>query len=135
MRRFLIVPLAAVSLAVAGCGSDDSTDPGPDGAPSAVESTPSTETDAAEGNGDIATVGMKGIAFNPEDITVKVGQKVTWTNNEDVPHNVTSEEGADFASETFGEGGTFEYTPEEAGTIKYVCTIHPGMDGTVTVEG
>ncbi len=135
MRRFLIVPLAIATLAVAGCGSDDDTDPGPDGAPSAVQGTPSTETNAAEGNDDIETVGMKGIAFIPEEITVQVGQKITWTNNEDVPHNVIAEEGADFQSETFGKDGTFSFTPEAAGTIKYVCTIHPGMDGTITVEG
>jgi plastocyanin len=45
-----------------------------------------------------------------------------------------AQEGADFESDTFGEGGTFSYTPDRPGTIAYVCTIHPGMDGTLTVE-
>lgn len=134
MRRFLIVPIAVATLAVAGCGSDDSTDPGTADAPSAVQGTPSTETNAAEGSAEGADVGMEGIAFQPEDITVKVGEKVTWTNNEDVPHNVVAEDGADFKSDTFGKDGTFAYTPEEAGVVKYTCTIHSGMDGTITVE-
>lgn len=33
------------------------------------------------------------------------------------------------------EGGTFEVTFDEPGTVEYVCTIHPGMAGTITVEG
>ncbi|MGI8623301.1 MAG: plastocyanin/azurin family copper-binding protein, partial [Solirubrobacteraceae bacterium] len=111
MRRLLIVPLAAATLAVAGCGSSSTTDPGPSNAPSAVQGSPSTETNAAEGTAGAATVGMKNIEFNPKGITVKVGEKITWTNNEDVPHNVTADSGADFKSETFSKDGTFSYTP------------------------
>ncbi len=128
MRRFLIVPIVAATFAVAGCGSSDS------GSSEPSSSTPPASTAAAApataGDGQ---VGMEGIAFGPEEITVKVGEKVTWTNNEDVPHNVVAEQGADFQSETFSKGGTFSYTPEKAGKIGYVCTLHPGMDGTINV--
>ena len=72
--------------------------------------------------------------FDPKDVTVKVGQKVMWVNEDTVDHDVTATEGADFKSDTFGKDGTFEYTTEEAGTIKYVCTLHPGMKGTITVR-
>lgn len=78
---------------------------------------------------------MQNIAFAPKSTTVKVGQKVTWTNDDQTDHNVTSDSGASFKSKDFGNGGTFSFTPEKAGTIKYVCTIHPGMDGTLTVQG
>ncbi len=130
MRRFLIVPFTVATLAVAGCGSSDTTEA--DSAASSPSTSTAAAAPAAGGDGE---VGMEGIAFGPESITVKVGEKVTWTNNEDVPHNVVAEEGADFQSETFGKDGTFSYTPEKAGTIAYVCTLHPGMDGTITVEG
>ena len=135
MRRLLILTVLAVAVAVAGCGSSDSskTESTP---PASSASTPSTSTAAkAPAAGGAAEVGMKNIAFQPENITVKVGEKVTWTNNEDVPHNVTAEKGAEFASDTFGKDGTFSYTPKKAGKIEYVCTIHAGMVGTITVEG
>jgi plastocyanin len=76
---------------------------------------------------------MKNIQFAPNDATVKVGTKVTWTNDDSVDHNVTAKSGADFKSSDFGNGGTYTFTPKQAGTIKYTCTLHPGMDGTLTV--
>ena len=132
MRRFLLISLTAVALAVAGCG-EDSTDTASTAseAPPAAAS-PSTSTPAAEG--EAVEVGMKGLQFEPKDVTVKVGTTVAWKNNEDIPHNVVAEEGADFESDTFGKDGTFEFKAEKAGTVKYVCTIHPGMAGTLTVE-
>jgi plastocyanin len=76
---------------------------------------------------------MQNIAFAPKDTTVKVGQKVQWENEDTVAHNVTATSGATFKSSNFGKGGSFSFTPTKAGTIKYVCTIHPGMDATLTV--
>jgi plastocyanin len=78
---------------------------------------------------------MQNIAFDPKAVTVKVGQKVTWTNDDSTDHNVTANSGADFKSDNFGKGGTFSFTPTKAGTIQYVCTIHPGMTATLTVTG
>ena len=77
---------------------------------------------------------MQNIAFDPKAVTVKVGQKVTWTNDDSTDHNVTSDSGADFKSKDFGKGATFSFTPDKAGTINYVCTIHPGMKATITVQ-
>ena len=119
--RALSTLLAAAALALAGCG-DDEEPPAGGGTPAAGEA------------GDAVAIGMRNIRFEPAQATVKVGQPVRWTNDEGVPHNVVAEQGADFESDTFGEGGTFEYTPQEPGSIAYVCTIHPGMEGTLTVE-
>jgi len=77
---------------------------------------------------------MQNIAFDPKDVTVKVGQKVTWTNDDSVDHNVTSQSGETIKSDNFGKGGTFSFTPTKAGKISYVCTIHPGMTATLTVQ-
>jgi plastocyanin len=124
--RPLLLTLAAVgALAVGGCGSDDSSDSGSTAAPAA--STPA----AASGG---VKISMKNIAFNPKAVTVKAGQKITWVDEEPVEHNVVATSGADFKSETFGQDGTFEFTPKEAGEIKYECTLHPGMEGTLTVQ-
>jgi len=131
MRRSLLIPLAFLVLAVAGCGGSSDTASTGSEAPAAAPA-PSASTPAAAGKA--VEIGMKGLQFAPRDVTVKVGAKVTWKNLEDIPHNVTAEEGADFASDTFGKDGTFEFTAEKAGVVKYVCTIHPGMAGTRTVE-
>jgi len=139
-RLTIATACAALALALAACGKDDESqtgrDAGGDGATVTTNPTPeagtSTQSEAQESN-DIVSVSMKDIKFVPQEATVKVGQKITWTNDEPVPHNVTAEQGADFKSDTLNEGDTFEYTPTKAGTIDYVCTIHPGQDGRLTV--
>jgi plastocyanin len=78
-------------------------------------------------------ISMKGLRFHPDHAQVTVGQKVTWVDDESVPHDVKADSGASFASKTFGHHGTFSYTPTRAGTIKYECTLHPGMTGKLTV--
>ena len=125
MRRILLVLCAVVALAAAGCGGND--DDG--GSSSGSTSAPA----AASSGGDVA-IKMQNIAFDPKAVTVKVGQKITWTNDDTTDHNVTADSGADFKSDNFGKGATFEFTPDKAGTIKYECTIHPGMTATITVQ-
>jgi plastocyanin len=78
---------------------------------------------------------MQNIQFSPKATSVKVGDKVTWTNDDNTDHNVTADSGASFKSKDFGNGATFSFTAAKAGTIKYECTIHPGMTGTLTVTG
>ena len=80
------------------------------------------------------TINMQNIQFSPKTETVKVGEKVTWVNKDSVDHDVKAESGASFSSDQFGQGGTSSFTPTKAGEIKYVCTLHPGMDGTLTVK-
>jgi plastocyanin len=121
MRRILLALCAVVALAAAGCGGNDDS------------SSSSTSTAAASSGGGVA-IKMANIAFDPKDVTVKVGQKITWTNDDSTDHNVTADSGADFKSDNFGKGATFEFTPDKAGTIKYECTIHPGMTATITVQ-
>jgi plastocyanin len=77
---------------------------------------------------------MKNLAITPTKTTVKVGEKVTWTNNDTVDHNVTATRGAKFMSQAFSNGKTYSYTPRKPGTIAYVCTLHPGMKGTLVVN-
>jgi plastocyanin len=80
-----------------------------------------------------AAVAMKNIQFAPKDLAAKAGQTITWTNQDSVDHNVTAVGGASFKSANFGKGGTYRYRPASAGRISYVCTLHPGTAGTITV--
>jgi len=83
----------------------------------------------AEGNGGA-------FAFGPAAVRVDPGTTVVWEwTGEGGGHNVVAENG-DFESEiTSDEGHTFEYTPEESGIVKYVCTPHEamGMKGALVV--
>ena len=78
---------------------------------------------------------MKEVRFMPDRLTIKVGETVTWRNEEALDHNVVAQKGAKFRSRAFGQGGTYTFAPERAGTIDYVCTLHPGMDGQIVVSG
>lgn len=117
----LYAALLALAVTVAACGSDD-------GAPSAggAAGPPS-------GSGATKTVTLKDIAFAPEAVEVEVGDTVKWVWKESISHNVVAADGT-FESE-FQTQGQFSHTFDEAGTYDYVCTIHPGMEGTVTVTG
>jgi plastocyanin len=127
MTRILLALCAVVALAAAGCGSSNSSS-------TSSGSSSSASTGAASSSGGGVTIKMQNIAFDPKAVTVKVGQKITWANDDSTDHNVTADSGADFKSDNFGKDGTFEFTPDKAGTIKYECTIHPGMTATLTVQ-
>ena len=59
-------------------------------------------------------------AFDPGDLTVAVGDTVTWTNDDDTDHTVTADDDA-FDSGDLGGGDTFEQTFDEAGEFAYHC--------------
>ncbi|WP_371400536.1 cupredoxin domain-containing protein [Kribbella sp. NBC_00662] len=80
------------------------------------------------------TVDIKEFAFGPQSVTVKVGTTVTWTNDDQDPHTVTSQNGSGpLKSSTLQKGDKFQYKFTKAGTFDYLCTIHPFMTGTVVV--
>lgn len=108
-----LLPALVLAVLVAGCGS------GGGGKTEVLKP------------GDV--VGMKSLHFQPAHVQVTVGQKITWRNDESVGHDVKADSGATFASETFTKDKTFTWTPAKAGTVKYECTLHPGMDGTIDV--
>ncbi len=120
----LLTTLLAVALVAAGCGSSSSS--GDKG---------SSSSGGSPSGGGGTKITMKDIKFAPASVSVRVGQKVTWTNSDQVDHNVKADSGASFSSQNFGSGGSYSFTPKKAGTIKYECTIHPGMTGTLTVKG
>jgi len=95
------------------------------------------ETDASEVSVAVGAQGNQGnFAFDPPAVRVSAGTTVTWEwTGEGGQHNVKAEDGG-FESELTSEAGfTFEYTFEETGTVRYVCTPHRslGMKGAVVV--
>jgi plastocyanin len=75
----------------------------------------------------------KSYRFEPPAVLVDAGTEVTWTNNDDFPHNVTLLDGSDLTID-LPVGGRGSHTFEEPGTVDYECSLHPQqMQGTVTV--
>jgi plastocyanin len=84
--------------------------------------------------------------YEPKEIIGKLGisNKVVWTNNDVVPHTVTTDN--DYEDPTNGRfdtmptiglippGGTFEFTFTEDGEYLYHCEPHPWMTGKVTIQ-
>ena len=81
-------------------------------------------------------ISIDNFTFTPQTLTVKAGTTVTWTNSDDIPHTVTKEGGPGpvFDSGDLAAGDTFEQTFDAKGKIDYVCTIHAGQEGSITVE-
>jgi plastocyanin len=78
-------------------------------------------------------VQIQGYAFTPAETTIPAGAIVAWTNLDTVPHTVTAVDGS-FDSGNLGPGETYVHAFETAGTFAYVCSYHPSMQGTITVE-
>jgi plastocyanin len=72
-------------------------------------------------------------SFAPATATVPVGMTVTWTNHDDIPHNVVSPE-QKFKSRVLDTDEMFSHTFDVAGTYKYYCSIHPRMNGQIVVR-
>ena len=130
MNRLLGLLLACMALGVvvAGCGNSDDSGGG--------DNAQKTEQPAKQesGGGGGAKVTMEGIKFNPASVTVKAGDKVTWTNKDSVGHDVTGDNFKSGDSGGLQNGDTFSHTFDKKGKFDYVCTVHPGMTGSVTVK-
>jgi amicyanin len=118
---FVLLAILALAVALAGCTSDQL---------SAPQGTGTPPPGAGPG-----TVTIKSFAFGPQQITVKQGTTVTWTNQDNVPHTVVSDAGAPdaFSSGSLIQGETFSFRFTKTGTYDYSCSIHPSMKGTVIV--
>jgi plastocyanin len=77
---------------------------------------------------------IKHFAFNPQTITVKAGEKVTWINRDEEPHTVVSVEKQFKKSTALDTDQEFTITAGAPGTYTYFCSVHPKMTGTIVVE-
>src|SRR5271157_1248641 len=80
-----------------------------------------------------ADVRIDNFSFSPATITVKAGTLVTWTNHDDIPHTVVSDDKS-FKSKVLDTDEKFSFTFTKAGTYSYFCSIHPKMTGKVVVQ-
>lgn len=81
---------------------------------------------------DIAIVDFE---FQPPQLTVLVGEPVTWTNNSTRNHTVTSDQGAELDGNPVLPGESYGHVFEVPGTYTYHCEIYPDlMKGTIVVQ-
>lgn len=137
-KAWLSVFAIALVLLLAACGGTPPTSANggtPTAAPTATPTPTAVPTEAptptASTGGNSVTIA--GFAFSPQSLTVAVGTKVTWTNNDGVAHTVTADQKA-FDSGPISSGSTYSFTFTKAGTYTYHCAIHPNMKATVVVQ-
>jgi len=121
--------LAASLLIATACGGSSGTS----GTTPTSPTTPTTPTTATP----VATtsVNLSNSSFTPAAIVVSKGAVVSFTNQDNTAHNVTfngTDGGTNIAD--FATGTKTSTMPNTAGTYSYRCTIHAGMNGTVTVQ-
>ena len=102
--------------------------------PAADEEDGATEEAGSGDTGGETTVSMVDFAFEPAEITVAVGDTVTWTNDGERPHTATAQDRDALQSGTVDPGADVSQSFDEAGTYEYFCEFHEDMNGTIVVE-
>ena len=72
-------------------------------------------------------------AFAPKEITIAPGTRIVWTNRDEAPHTVTSDDKS-FGSKGLDTDDRFEHFFASEGDFSYICTVHPFMTGVVHVR-
>lgn len=115
MKIFKIILITIVILFIASCAPQKP-----------VEQSSATEASST------ATVDISDFAFVPDTITIKRGGTVTWIQKDSVPHTVAIEGIPE--SPSLNQGDTWSYTLDKTGSYKYICSIHPSMEGKIIVK-
>jgi plastocyanin len=132
-RLALVIALLALlagALAASACGGDskEKATPAATSPAGTPKATQAATTPEAEG----ASVEIKDFAFEPKTVTIKVGQTVTWTNQDSTTHTVTGDGGID--SDGLSKGKSYSKTFDTEGAFDYHCSPHPQMTGQVIVQ-
>ena len=82
-----------------------------------------------------AAVSIDNFTFSPAEITVAAGTKITWTNNDDIPHTVVdADDPKAWKSPPLDTGEAWARVFDKPGTYHYFCSLHSHMQGTVVVR-
>jgi plastocyanin len=138
MKRELIILFILFSVFFAiGCTGNNA---GNSGTPTATPATTSAETNLTANTvvtplnstgGQIVEVKMEDFSFKPDSVSISSGDTVKWTNMDSAGHDVS---GADFKSSMLQKGDSYEHQFTKSGAYDYVCSVHPGMKGTIIVK-
>lgn len=119
LRFFSVMPAVfALLILVFGCKKSDDSNSG---------------NNNNNNNNSGATVNIPGMSFSPASLTVKVGTKVNWTNNDAVAHTATSDDDSTFNTGSIAPGASASFTPNKTGSFPYHCDFHSNMKATLIV--
>ncbi|MEU2183973.1 cupredoxin domain-containing protein [Streptomyces thermolilacinus] len=125
-RRHTVLTIALLCALTPLVGCTDSGG----SAPASPSPSPTSATPVQE-----ARIVIRNFRFEPADLTVAPGTKVSVVNEDSSPHTVTAEAANAFDTSTIEGGKTATFTaPPAAGTYRYLCDIHQTMRGTLTVR-
>jgi plastocyanin len=115
------------------------TDAAPEATDTPATAAPAeTPADGAQGEDAAAAVevpvDIRDFAYSPNPVEIAVGDTVTWTNQDEVPHTATGEDREVLQSGTISPGSSFSQVFSEAGEFGYFCEFHPNMTGTIVVQ-
>jgi plastocyanin len=145
MHRSLTLAAAAAVVAMTLTGCDGTGEPATTDAPAEAEN----RTEEPRGNGgdygaggqpapngqksagEPGKISVVGNAFGPQVVTVSAGDTVTFTNQDGIAHTATANGVFD---RKLPAGETREWTAKQPGEYSYLCTLHPTMTGTITVQ-
>jgi plastocyanin len=138
LARGLTVVSTALLVAACGGGGGGTTSVPPTGGGGAT-TVPSTGGGSAavcapaSGTGTV-TAGMEGQAFVPSTINAKVGDVITWTNGDGVPHGVALDDGDIKCTSSIAGGASGSTSFSAAGTYPFHCFVHPSMKGSFVIS-
>jgi plastocyanin len=101
--------------------------------PAAAQAAKQATTQAGAPAGKVVEVKVDNFSFSPQTITIAAGTTVIWTNRDDIPHTVVSDDKV-FKSKVLDTEEKFSFTFDKAGNFPYFCSIHPKMTGKVIVQ-
>ncbi|MGQ0843076.1 MAG: cupredoxin domain-containing protein [Sporichthyaceae bacterium] len=141
-KTLAILVTAPLLAGLAACGGDGGTDVanGPvgtsgeaqkdDAAGEAAATEPAEDAPAASGKG---TVTMTDNEFSPTTVSVKPGQSVSIVNSGAIVHNLVDRKNQIDSGDVEPDAKGTVKAPEKAGSYRFVCTYHAGMEGTFKV--
>jgi plastocyanin len=126
VRGFAALGIALVLAACSGGGGNVTTAPHSTTA-GAAPCKDSTGTTTVQAN-------VKDRTWTPSTVTAKVGDVITWTNADTVPHAVALDDGSCAMSNTIAGGASKSLSFSVAGSFPFHCSVHPTMKGTITIS-
>ena len=126
----IAVSLLIVIIAISGCTQNQQINSNQKESPS-ITNTQTINQPQTEGT---YNVEISNFAFNPSEVKIKIGDTVTWINEDSAPHTVTSDSGNELNSPQLSNGQNYSRTFSNTGTFNYYCSVHPSMKATIIVE-
>lgn len=88
---------------------------------------------AAPETGTAHVIDIVDFRFEPEELTVAAGDRITWRNRDVVPHTATARDKS-WDSGNLNRDAEWSMVAPAAGVLDYICAYHPSMKGRITIS-